>query len=683
MKGISLWALMLTLLFPSFSYSFASEITNHNVKHVTAGVVSNFPPQYSLDDDGNPQGFAIDSMNAIAEIAGVSVDYKVYDHWGDLNSALRTGEVDLIPNNGITNARREYSDFSQPIETFAISVFVRKDSTGVESLVDLKDTVIGVVERNAAVLYLEDVNYQTQVYPDFSNLLIDLVSGRIDAAAYPEPVVWKVAQETGLDHRIRSINPPLIEIKRGLAFPKGHTNLISLFEPAISQFIVSEDYERIYNKWHAKPKPFWNTRKVITLLLTLSVIYLFVASLWRNYSLSKINTRLKLESDLRDQAERDLKSLNVELEEKIGLRTEELAQRNRILNSIDHLREQFIKDPDPFVLFPELLENLLQFTDSQFGFIGDVLLDQNSEKYLKVYAISSARLAAGEANPEYYNLLDKSIEIREMDDLIGEAVRSGNPFITNNPKKDSKFSGSISKYPAIHTFMEVPVYFGSKLVGVIGLANRKGGYNHESLQELRPVIAALGQIIVGRWDKQARLNAECELKLQASTDSLTGVSNRRSFELKLTEEVKRANRYNEPLSLIMLDIDHFKQVNDKYGHDAGDTILIELVEQLQIRLRETDFLARWGGEEFMIILPSTSLETGVTLAERLREVTENYLFTHQPITTISLGVTTYQQNEEIGDLISRTDKALYEAKHSGRNQVAVQKPKFLSFVEGN
>ena len=660
--------LFLFLFHPLWLQAAPTESNLSQESVITAGLVSNFPPQYSLDKDGNPQGFAIDTMNAIAPIAGLTVKYKVYDNWSDISEALTSGEINLIPNNGITEARRQYSDFTHPLETFAISVFVRKESVGLKTLSDIQDVTIGVVESNAAVRFLRNKQHKIQIYPSFSDLLLDLVSGRIDAVAYPTPVVWRIAQEAGLDHRIRSIEPALIEIKRGMALAKGQQELLAKLNDGISQFLHSDRYETIYTKWFAKPKPYWNPERVLTAISVIIIALIIGAVWWRNISLRRINIQLEIETRLRDKAEIKLQQLNTELEEKVVQRTSELAQSNEILNCIDHLREQFIKDADPRILFPELLDSLLKLTESEHGMVGDVLVDEAGARYLKIYAISNLAWNDDMAHL-YKQLLNDGIEFRNLDNLFGLAVTSEKPVISNDPLNDSRRAGLPKGHPVLNSFMSIPVFFGDKLVGQIGLANRKGGYDQSIFDELRPVVAALGQIIVARWDKKARLEAETELKSLALTDPLTGAANRRSFESRLAEEISRTSRYQEPLTLMMLDIDHFKLINDEFGHETGDKILIELVEQFRLQLRETDFLARWGGEEFTIILPRTSIETGQILAERLRQKIESHSFSNNLDLTVSMGLASYLANEELGSLVSRADYALYDAKNAGRNRV--------------
>ncbi|MDD4950438.1 diguanylate cyclase [Sulfuricurvum sp.] len=153
------------------------------------------------------------------------------------------------------------------------------------------------------------------------------------------------------------------------------------------------------------------------------------------------------------------------------------------------------------------------------------------------------------------------------------------------------------------------------------------------------------------------------------TDFLTGLNNRSKFEEKINEEIKRSLRYNHPLSLIMIDIDHFKEVNDIYGHVCGDTILKEFSTLLSENIRQTDLLARWGGEEFVILCPHTDLEGAVNLAESLRGKIEEHTFCEVGLKTASFGVAQFQCDTDAILLFQRVDHALYQAKEQGRNKV--------------
>jgi diguanylate cyclase (GGDEF)-like protein/PAS domain S-box-containing protein len=172
-------------------------------------------------------------------------------------------------------------------------------------------------------------------------------------------------------------------------------------------------------------------------------------------------------------------------------------------------------------------------------------------------------------------------------------------------------------------------------------------------------------------DITKRKRLESELQTRATTDTLTQVYNRIKYDEIMKREIERAKRYNHPLSLIMFDIDHFKMVNDTYGHAVGDYVLQALTHIVKLDLRETDYLVRWGGEEFVIIAPDTDIERAEILAERVRKSAEEYKFERVGTVTVSFGVTQFTINDTEDTFIKRTDDALYSAKRMGRNRVEV------------
>jgi diguanylate cyclase (GGDEF)-like protein len=162
----------------------------------------------------------------------------------------------------------------------------------------------------------------------------------------------------------------------------------------------------------------------------------------------------------------------------------------------------------------------------------------------------------------------------------------------------------------------------------------------------------------------------------ANTDSLTGLYNRRVFLERLQQEVERALRYHRPLSLMMIDIDHFKGYNDTYGHLQGDRILVAVAQSLKTISRATDMVARYGGEEFILLLPETDSTRAEALGNRLREHIERQRFVGmqqmpEQAVTISVGIASYMAPAPKESLLEAADSALYQAKHMGRNRVVV------------
>ncbi|WP_373004926.1 diguanylate cyclase [Sulfurimonas sp.] len=156
-------------------------------------------------------------------------------------------------------------------------------------------------------------------------------------------------------------------------------------------------------------------------------------------------------------------------------------------------------------------------------------------------------------------------------------------------------------------------------------------------------------------------------ELKVYKDSLTGINNREKFEEVLYYELKQSKRYNRSLSLAILDIDKFKDFNDKYGHLIGDEVLIMLSESIQSHTRESDLFARWGGEEFVLLFSNTNLQNAMKLAENFRQIIENLKHKSAGSVTVSFGLTEYKKGDTMKSMFKRADDALYEAKNSGRN----------------
>lgn len=161
-----------------------------------------------------------------------------------------------------------------------------------------------------------------------------------------------------------------------------------------------------------------------------------------------------------------------------------------------------------------------------------------------------------------------------------------------------------------------------------------------------------------------------KLEHLASFDRLTGLYNRSKFELALNEELNRVKRYKTQIfSLVLFDVDNFKLINDTYGHVVGDIVLRDVAELAKKTIRSTDILCRWGGEEFVLIMPMTDLSHGMEAAQKLKDVISGYEFETVGSVTCSFGVTEYVQNDVVQTIINRADKAMYKAKSNGKNRV--------------
>ena len=234
--------------------------------------------------------------------------------------------------------------------------------------------------------------------------------------------------------------------------------------------------------------------------------------------------------------------------------------------------------------------------------------------------------------------------------------------------EDIKASFSISK-----SFEEIRSFVLGKLKAIRTALESKRKQDESYLQNAHEKMGDLQKGFermkkeIGQVQKKTKI-----LEQEILLDNLTGIYNRRAYELRIREEISRFQRYGQPFSLVLFDIDHFKKVNDQFGHQAGDKCLREIAARIRPSLRDSDFLARYGGEEFIIILPGTGEEDAHRVAEKIRSLIEKTRFVYQgaevPV-TISLGVTQVQSSDQDSELpFRRVDAAMYQAKKEGRNR---------------
>ncbi|MFN0140413.1 MAG: diguanylate cyclase [Pyrinomonadaceae bacterium] len=305
----------------------------------------------------------------------------------------------------------------------------------------------------------------------------------------------------------------------------------------------------------------------------------------------------------------------------------------------------------------------------------------SEDVWLNLTQIAAEMLSAERASLMLYNESDERFDLKAMIGSVADLANDGElgmrvaqivfergdaALISDVSKTDLPEMASVRKYKT-NSFLSCPIKVGGRCLGVMNFTDRSDGSAFDK-SALRLFLAIAPQLAIA-IDRAMLRDKAGEFETLSVTDPLTGLLNRRYIEARLLEEVKRSNRHGFPMSFMMLDVDNFKSYNDQFGHPAGDDALRLVGNVIRETLRGADVAARFGGEEFSILLPQTTNEEAVAIAERIRHNIEQTRFEHRVVTS-SIGIASCSAELCLSaDLVAAADKALYEAKRKGRNRV--------------
>jgi diguanylate cyclase (GGDEF)-like protein len=355
---------------------------------------------------------------------------------------------------------------------------------------------------------------------------------------------------------------------------------------------------------------------------------------------------------LRD-AEQSSESDQTQLESAAIAQSE--SRRRAFVDSIRLFAER-IDASDPAQTYQTIVTQAADLMNAERS---SLLLFDESANALTVTAARGMRAPLNEVGP-----------IPVGEGIAGSVLREGLPLVgttDNLGQADSPERGYKTK-----SFISYPISIGNRRFGVLNLADKIGGGAYEASDlSIMELVAPQIALAIERASWQQRAN---QFQLMSITDPLTGLHNRRYLEARLTEELSRSKRYNYPLSFMMIDIDDFKLYNDRNGHQAGDRALEITAQCLRAALRKVDVASRYGGEEFSILLPQTTLQEAGVLADRIRRKILSASFPHgksqpQGAVTVSIGLSCLSASLDSAEAIVRAaDRALYHAKSHGKNR---------------
>jgi diguanylate cyclase (GGDEF)-like protein/PAS domain S-box-containing protein len=317
----------------------------------------------------------------------------------------------------------------------------------------------------------------------------------------------------------------------------------------------------------------------------------------------------------------------------------------------------------------ELMQNALdeigELTDSPIGFYHFVDEDQQS---LSLQAWSTR------TSGEYYQTEGQGMHYPiEEASVWADCVSQQKPVIHNDYAALPHREGMPEGHAEVVRELVVPTIRDNRVVAILGVGNKPANYNDQDTELVSYIADLVWSIVEQKKAEEQIRQLNARLERLAMVDELTDLPNRRAFFLQGAREMNRAQRHNTHLSLLMMDLDDFKNINDSYGHDAGDLALQRFSQILSKNIREIDTAARIGGEEFSLLLPDTEKKNAVKLAERLRSTVEQESFQFQGkimSLTVSIGVASYGKNlTNLDAIIKQADNCLYQAKHLGRNRV--------------
>ncbi|WP_322521372.1 transporter substrate-binding domain-containing protein [Guyparkeria halophila] len=663
-------------------------------------------PPFTIVGDGSGNGFEHDVLHLIASKTGLTFE-KTFGIWGDSFRRFREGEVDMISGISYDEDRTAFTLFTEPYYELPIFVFVRDDFGDYADIADLAGHKVGVIDD---IFYVNDLEaaggMDLRHYGTYQEMTRALVLGEIDALVQNLTNINEVIKRRAYTNiRIAGeLSLPGVgaeDLRFGITPDK--PELHSIMQKGLDA-ITPAEWGTLTGRWLGVRGEGAPQERTAAIELTeaerayldeAGQIDICIDPNWmpferfdehgRHHGISADYFALFEQALGVDFRPLPVKTWSESVEALKAGRCEMFSLAMRTPE-----RETYAEFTDSYIETP-----LVVATKADVAFIND--LGDLSGRRIAIPALYAFAELLRDDYPDLDLIevtdIDAGLAMVRSDEVFGyigtlatigyklQTEYSGELRITGDSGKSWDMGVAVRKdRPMLHGIME-------KAVASITEEQRRDINNkwisvrydqrvdYTLLWQVSAVFVLL--LLAGGlvYLKQVSLKRQLEAAYRqterlAVTDKLTGVYNRHRLDQVLGEEARKANRYGDAFGVIILDIDHFKAINDRFGHRSGDAILREFVDVLRRNCRQTDILGRWGGEEFLIIAPHADKPTLTAFTEKLRHAIESTSFTEAGRVTTSIGASLYRPGDTPDTLVKRADDALYDAKGQGRNTVA-------------
>ncbi|MCP4994275.1 MAG: transporter substrate-binding domain-containing protein [Gammaproteobacteria bacterium] len=683
---------------------------------------------FNFNYDGEPSGYSIDYMKLLANKIGIQIKFVSGPTWDEFLQMIKRDELDIMLNIVDTQERREYLTFTNPYVISSAGIYTTAGPSEIKSLDDLKGKSIAIPKgfyyadllrrHYPEIEIIEDVRNSQEALEAVSFGRADATLGEVSVLDYQRKKFF--ISNISLVGKVDDVRFTAI---MNLAVNKENPLLRSILQKGMDT-ISEQELIPIKERWGAftnrpikRPEQALFNNIEIQRIKSKGHITMCVDPDWLPFeALDEKNRHIGMSAEfislLIESSNLPIKLVPTKTWSQTLAYAEDRTCDIISLAADTPPRRQYLNFTSPYLHFSLVIatrseelfvENIEQVMKRPLAVVkGYAMSDILRERYPGIELVEVKNVKDGLERVhagEIYGFIDAipsiGYAIQNMgytdikisgklgiDWTLSIAVRNDDPLLLGIMEKAIKTVPKKSLQAIKNRWLTVRFEQGIDytliwwLLLIFSLIVLFFTYYNLQLSQFNRKIRVANDEI--SHSNHLLTEKTQELERLSYTDRLTQLYNRMKLDEVFQQELERAERYKSQFTIIILDLDHFKTVNDTHGHPYGDYMLKCVAQTLKSYVRATDTLGRWGGEEFMIISPETTLEGGSQLAETLRNKIEGLSFDKAGVQTASFGVAAYRQGEQENTLVSRADKALYRAKHQGRNRVALEETQELT-----